>query len=251
MIFYLREFCSLNIDSIKFLMSWLNWCHKNVWIYYYYYYFSFFLILLTSNICSHISLCFNRAFTMYFFEIIKAILLSLCILVTVTTIMSDFVFFNALFTALRIFIACKIQFSFFEVTINLLSWYNIFCDFDEDFLIIRFHSFAFAFAFMFAFAFALVTWAAFCTYVSFCVDFCESCMTCNVCKICVFCKICKFSVICFVLIFFWCFQHFVESIVEWFSVCCLFNFEVNQFASELSFLCFRCMLFECRLSYNL
>ncbi len=36
-IFYLREFCSLDTDSIKFLMSWSNQCHKNVWIYYYYY----------------------------------------------------------------------------------------------------------------------------------------------------------------------------------------------------------------------
>ncbi len=40
------------------------------------YHFSFFLILLTLNICSHISLCFSRAFAMYFSEIIKAILLS-------------------------------------------------------------------------------------------------------------------------------------------------------------------------------
>jgi len=98
---------------------------------------------------------------MYFSEIIRAILLSLCVLVTVATIMSDFAFFSALFTALRIFIACKIQFSFFKVTINLLSRYNISCDFGESFLIIRFHSpafaFAFAFAFMSAFAFALVT----------------------------------------------------------------------------------------------
>ncbi len=36
-IFYLREFCSLDTDSIKFLISWSNRCHKNVWIYYYYY----------------------------------------------------------------------------------------------------------------------------------------------------------------------------------------------------------------------
>ncbi len=35
-IFYLREFCSLDTNSIKFLMNWFNWCHKNVWIYYYY-----------------------------------------------------------------------------------------------------------------------------------------------------------------------------------------------------------------------
>ncbi len=123
------------------------------------YHFSFFLILLTSNICFHISLCFSKAFAMYFSEIIKAILLPLYVLVTVATIMSDFVFFNALFTALRIFIACKIQFSFFKVIINLLSRYDISCDFDENFLIIRFHSpaFAFTFAFVFAFAFALVT----------------------------------------------------------------------------------------------
>ncbi len=174
------------------------------------YHFSFFLILLTLNICSHISLCFSKAFAMYFFEIIKAILLSLCILVTVVTIMSDFVFFSALFTALRIFIAYKIQFSFFEVIINLLLWYNISCDFDENFLIIRFHSsaFAFTFTFMFAFAFALVTWAAFCIYVSFCVNFCEFCIICNVCKICIFCKICKFFVICFVLILFLMFSAF-------------------------------------------
>ncbi len=98
---------------------------------------------------------------MYFSEIIKAILLSLCVLVIVMTIMSNFAFFSALFTALRIFIVCRIQFSFFEVTINLLSRYDISCDFDESFLIIRFHSsafaFAFTFAFVFAFAFALVT----------------------------------------------------------------------------------------------
>ncbi len=92
---------------------------------------------------------------MYFSEIVRAILLSLCILVIVTTFMSDFAFFSALFIALRIFIACKIQFSFFEVTINLLLQYDISCDFDEGFLIIRFHSSAFAF--VFAFAFALVT----------------------------------------------------------------------------------------------
>ncbi len=132
-------------------------------------------------------------------------------LVTVATIMSDFVFF-ALFTALRIFIACKIQFSFFKVIINLLLQYDISCDFDESFLIITFHSSAFAFtftfAFAFAFAFALVTWAAFCAYVSFCVDFCEFCMICNVCEICIFCKICEFFVICFALILFLMFFAF-------------------------------------------
>jgi len=36
-IFYLREFCSLDTHNIEFLMSQLNRCHKNVWIYYYYY----------------------------------------------------------------------------------------------------------------------------------------------------------------------------------------------------------------------
>jgi len=40
-IFYLREFCSLDTDSIEFLMSRSNWCHKSVWIYYYYYYVLF------------------------------------------------------------------------------------------------------------------------------------------------------------------------------------------------------------------
>ncbi len=34
-IFYLREFCSLDTNSIESLMSQSNWCHKNVWIYYY------------------------------------------------------------------------------------------------------------------------------------------------------------------------------------------------------------------------
>ena len=36
-IFYLREFCSLDTNSIEFLMSWSNRCYKSVWIYYYYY----------------------------------------------------------------------------------------------------------------------------------------------------------------------------------------------------------------------
>ena len=35
-IFYLREFCSLDTSNIESLMSWFNWCHKSVWIYYYY-----------------------------------------------------------------------------------------------------------------------------------------------------------------------------------------------------------------------
>jgi len=38
-VFYLREFCSLDTDSIEFLMSRPNRCHKGVWIYYYYYYY--------------------------------------------------------------------------------------------------------------------------------------------------------------------------------------------------------------------
>jgi len=91
---------------------------------------------------------------MYFSEIIRAILLSLCVLVTVATIMSNFAFFSALFTALRIFIICKIQFSFFKVIINLLLQYDISCDFDESFLMTRFHSLTFAFAFALMFAFA-------------------------------------------------------------------------------------------------
>jgi len=37
-IFYFREFCSLNTHSIKFLISQSNQCHKNVWIYYYYFF---------------------------------------------------------------------------------------------------------------------------------------------------------------------------------------------------------------------
>jgi len=97
------------------------------------YHFSFFLILLTLNICSHISLYFNRVFAMYFSEIIEAILLSLYVLIIVITIMSDFVFFSVLFTALCIFIICKIQFSFFEVIINLLLQYDISYDFDKNF----------------------------------------------------------------------------------------------------------------------
>ncbi len=40
-IFYLREFCSLDTDSIEFFMSRSNRCHKNVWIYYYYSWMSF------------------------------------------------------------------------------------------------------------------------------------------------------------------------------------------------------------------
>ncbi len=35
-IFYLRKFCSLDTNNIKFLMSWSNRCYKSVWIYYYY-----------------------------------------------------------------------------------------------------------------------------------------------------------------------------------------------------------------------
>ncbi len=38
MIFYLKEFCSLNTHSIKFFMSRSNQCYKSVWIYYYYYF---------------------------------------------------------------------------------------------------------------------------------------------------------------------------------------------------------------------
>ena len=147
---------------------------------------------------------------MYFFKIIKVMLFFFYVLTIMMTIRLIFAFFNALFIESRIFIIFKVHFSFLKLTISLLSWYNISCDVDENFLMIRFHSsaFAFAFAFMFAFAFTLVTWAAFCTYVSFCVDFCEFCMTCNVCKLCIFCKICEFSVICFALILFLMFSAF-------------------------------------------
>ena len=50
-IFYLKKFCSLNINSIKFLMSRSNRCHKSVWIYYYYLIFNkaFILILFTNS----------------------------------------------------------------------------------------------------------------------------------------------------------------------------------------------------------
>ncbi len=137
-----------------------------------------------------------------FFKIIRTMLFFFCILTIMTTIRSIFAFFNALFIESRIFIVFKVQFSFLRLTMNLLSRYDISCDFGENFLIIRFHSPAFAFAFM------LVTWAAFCAYVSFCVGFCEFCMICDVCEICVFCKICEFSVICFVLILFLMFSAF-------------------------------------------
>jgi len=40
---------------------------------------------------------------------------------------------------------------------SLLSRYDISCDFGENFLMIRFHSSAFAFTFAFVFAFTLVT----------------------------------------------------------------------------------------------
>jgi len=45
-IFYLREFCSLDTDSIEFFMSRSNRCHKSVWIYYYYYYYYYYYHLL-------------------------------------------------------------------------------------------------------------------------------------------------------------------------------------------------------------
>ncbi len=151
---------------------------------------------------------------MYFFKIIRTILFLFCVLTIMMTIRLIFAFFNALFIESCIFIIFKVQFSFLRLTMSIFLWYHISCDFDENFLIIRFHSsafaftFAFTFAFVFAFAFTLVTWAAFCTYVSFCIDFCDFCMTCNVCEVCVFCKICEFFVICFALIFFLMFSAF-------------------------------------------
>jgi len=164
--------------------------------------FSSFLMLLTSKTCFHIALYASKMSAMYFFEIIKAMLFFFCILTIMMTIRSIFAFFNVLFIESRIFIIFKVQFSFLRLTISLLSRYDISYDFDENFLMIRFHSSAFAFAF------TLVTWAAFCTYVSFCVDFCKFCMTCNICKLCVFCKIYEFFVICFALIFFLMFSAF-------------------------------------------
>ncbi len=176
------------------------------------YHFSSFLMLLTSKTCFHIALYASKTSAVYFFKIIRTMLFFFCILTIVMTIRSIFAFFNVLFIESRIFIIFKVQFSFLKLTMSLLSRYDISCDFGENFLVIRFHSsafaFAFAFAFVFAFAFALVTWAAFCTYVSFCVDFCEFCMICNVCEICIFCKICEFSVICFALILFLMFSAF-------------------------------------------
>jgi len=121
--------------------------------------FSSFLMLLTSKTCFHIALCASKASAVYFFEIIRTMLFLFCVLTIVMTIRSIFAFFNALFIESRIFIVFKVQLSFLRLTMSLLSRYGISCDFGEDFLIIRFHSpaFAFAFAFVFAFAFALVT----------------------------------------------------------------------------------------------
>ncbi len=81
------------------------------------------------------------------------------VLTIMTTIRSIFAFFNALFIESRIFIVFKVQFLFLGLTMSFLSRYDISCDFGANFLVIGFHSsaFAFAFAFMFAFAFALVT----------------------------------------------------------------------------------------------
>ncbi len=136
--------------------------------------FSSFLMLLTWKTCSHIAFCASKTSAMYFFKIIRAMLFFSYVLTIMTTIRSIFVFFNSLFIESRIFITLKVQFSFLKLTMSLLLQYNISCDFGENFLIIRFHSSAFAFA--------LVNWVAFYAYMSFCVDFCEFCMTCNVCE---------------------------------------------------------------------
>ena len=121
--------------------------------------FSSFLMLLTSKTCFHIAFCASKTSAMYFFKIIKTMLFFFCILTIMMTIRSILIFFNVLFIESLIFIIFKIQFSFLRLTMNLLSRYDISCDFGENFLIIRFHSpaFAFTFAFMFAFAFVLVT----------------------------------------------------------------------------------------------
>ncbi len=116
-------------------------------------------MLLTSKTCSHIALCADKTSAMYFFKIVKAMLFFFNVLTIMTTLKSIFAFFNVLFIESRIFIIFNVQFSFLRLTMNLLSRYDISCDFDENFLIIRFHSpaFAFTFAFVFAFAFASVT----------------------------------------------------------------------------------------------
>jgi len=121
--------------------------------------FSSFLMLLTSKTCSHIAFYASKMFAMYFFEIVRAMLFFFYVLTIMMTIRSIFAFFNALFIESRIFIVFKVQFSFLRLTMSLLSRYDNSCDFGENFLIIRFHSpaFAFAFAFVFAFAFTLVT----------------------------------------------------------------------------------------------
>jgi len=116
-------------------------------------------MLLTSKTCSHIALCASKTFVMYFFEIVKAMLFFFNVLTIVMIIRSIFAFFNVLFIESCIFIVFNVQFSFLKLTMSLLLQYDISCDFDENFLIIRFHSsaFAFTFAFVFAFAFASVT----------------------------------------------------------------------------------------------
>jgi len=106
--------------------------------------FSSFLMLLTSKTCSYIALCISKVSAIYFFKIIKTMLFPFCILATVATKRSIFAFFSALFIEFCIFIVFKVQFSFLKVTISLLSQYNISCDFNEGFLVIRFHSSAFA-----------------------------------------------------------------------------------------------------------
>jgi len=83
----------------------------------------------------------------YFFNIVRAILFFFCIFATVVTIKLIFVSFSTLFIKFCIFIIFRIQFSFLKVIISLLLQYDISLDFDEIFLIIRFHLPAFAFAF--------------------------------------------------------------------------------------------------------
>ncbi len=48
-VFYFREFCSLDTNSIESLMSRPNRCHKNVWIYYYYYYYYYMRVAIMSD----------------------------------------------------------------------------------------------------------------------------------------------------------------------------------------------------------
>jgi len=68
-IFYFREFCSLNTSSIESLMSQFNWCHKNVWIYYYWWkIFHWLIVWSTMSIISLKSLFSSDEILMKFYH---------------------------------------------------------------------------------------------------------------------------------------------------------------------------------------